>query len=75
MKPTLQAAREFCEEDCWLCPCGDFIEDGMHCDCGREPPWGCPCNSCQDGPEHSDDCDCEECLESAAWMPDFEEIY
>ena len=28
----------------WLCDCGAFIEDGLHCPrCGAEPPWGCPC--------------------------------
>jgi len=36
------------EEDCWACPCGNYIEDGLHCrECGREPPWGCPCEMCQ----------------------------
>lgn len=33
----------------WLCDCGNWIEDGLHCEmCGREPPWGCPCSWCQD---------------------------
>lgn len=34
----------------WLCNCGNYIEDGLHCeDCGASPPWGCPCSGCQDG--------------------------
>jgi hypothetical protein len=34
--------------DHWMCSCGNFVEDGMHCDiCGCEPPWGCPCEGCQ----------------------------
>jgi hypothetical protein len=29
----------------WLCHCGHYQEDGLHCDCcGAEPPWGCPCD-------------------------------
>ena len=33
----------------WLCICGHYQEDGLHCDsCGREPPWGCDCSACQD---------------------------
>lgn len=59
------------DDDCWMCPCGDFIEDGMHCECGREPPWGCPCSECQGG-EHPPECDCEECLQSYCPM---EEVY
>ena len=28
----------------WLCNCGDYIEDGLHCPiCGHEPPWDCDC--------------------------------
>jgi hypothetical protein len=35
-------------DECWECPCGNYIEDGMHCpDCGKQPPWGCPCEQCQ----------------------------
>ena len=31
----------------WLCWCGNFQEDGLHCDlCGNEPPWGCDCSYC-----------------------------
>jgi hypothetical protein len=34
--------------ECWLCDCGQYIEDGCHCPhCGAEPPWGCPCDWCQ----------------------------
>jgi len=29
----------------WLCDCGHFQDDDLHCDnCGREPPWGCDCD-------------------------------
>jgi len=32
----------------WLCHCGNYVEDGLHCDlCGAEPPWGYPCEGCQ----------------------------
>lgn len=32
----------------WLCECGNFIENGLHCPrCLCEPPWGCPCEGCQ----------------------------
>jgi hypothetical protein len=43
--------------DDWLCSCGNYIEDGLHCPrCRREPPWGCPCAFCQDpGAEEEDD--------------------
>lgn len=42
----------------WLCDCGAYIEDGMHCrNCGREPPWGCPCERCQDGGDPDTDWD------------------
>lgn len=45
------------DSECWLCRCGNYIEDGCHCThCGEEPPWGCPCGFCQDGGE-DDDCD------------------
>lgn len=52
------------ESDAWLCDCGHYQDDGLHCDvCGREPPWGCPCEACQ-----SPDDDDEE-----FWEPDYEE--
>lgn len=36
------------EQNSWLCECGNWIEDGFHCDlCKAEPPWGCPCGWCQ----------------------------
>lgn len=39
----------------WLCRCGHYIEDGIHCPkCGSEPPWGCPCDLC-DSPDMTDD--------------------
>ena len=32
----------------WSCGCGNWIEDGLHCElCCAEPPWGCPCYWCQ----------------------------
>lgn len=47
--------------DSWLCICGRFIEDGCHCpDCGREPPWGCPCSQCQMGLDDEDAFEAEE---------------
>lgn len=41
----------------WICACGDYTEDGSHClTCGRQPPWGCPCDGCQSpDPEDHDD--------------------
>lgn len=31
----------------WLCGCGNFQDDGFHCDeCLAEPPWGCDCSFC-----------------------------
>lgn len=42
----------------WLCNCGNFIENGLHCpSCGAEPPWGCPCEGCEDDlfDEYDDD--------------------
>lgn len=57
----------FAEDDpgddtlCWLCPCGEWIEDGRHCpDCLRQPPWGCPCMACEgenDGDTDEEDAD------------------
>lgn len=33
----------------WLCQCGHWQNDGLHCDlCGCEPPWGCDCSFCND---------------------------
>lgn len=32
----------------WICNCGAYIENAFHCpSCGAEPPWGCPCESCE----------------------------
>lgn len=40
----------------WLCDCGNFIENGLHCPaCGREPPWGCDCTACDDRASEDDD--------------------
>lgn len=47
---------EYIESDCWLCACGNYIEDGLHCGlCGAEPPWGCPCSVCQEGEVEEDE--------------------
>lgn len=33
----------------WMCGCGNYQEDGLHCSaCGNEPPWGCDCSFCND---------------------------
>jgi len=47
--------RRFCSPMCedlqyaWLCVCGHYQEDGLHCDrCGHEPPWGCDCSWCNE---------------------------
>ena len=46
--------------NCWLCCCGNYIEDGLHCTmCGAEPPFGCPCSGCQDGDGEGDYDGCE----------------
>lgn len=53
------------EKDCdeWLCACGHYQEDAFHCDCcGAEPPWGCPCETCQ-SPDEDDE---------EFWAPDYE---
>lgn len=59
-KPLQKALQRIADEenaDCWLCDCGNYIEDGLHCQlCGLEPPWGCPCDGCQTkGDEDLDD--------------------
>ncbi len=41
--------------EAWLCTVGHWHEDGLHCPTtGQEPPYGCPCSTCQDG-EGGDD--------------------
>ncbi len=46
------AGDEYDPDACWLCVCGHYQTDGMHCACcGNEPPWGCDCG------EHNDDDD------------------
>lgn len=36
------------DANCWLCHCGNYVIDGLHCEmCQAEPPWGCPCDWCQ----------------------------
>jgi len=33
----------------WLCYCGHWQDDGLHCTCcGNEPPQGCDCGFCND---------------------------
>ncbi|KPL06997.1 hypothetical protein AMJ85_09895 [candidate division BRC1 bacterium SM23_51] len=55
-KPWWHAYEEYCSRGCadneleaeegWLCGCGNWIDDGLHCpNCGCEPPWGCPCDA------------------------------
>jgi hypothetical protein len=40
------------DSDSWLCQCGNWQENGLHCSvCGLEPPWGCWCD------EHDEDAD------------------
>jgi len=35
------------EDQNWVCSCGRNMTEGVHCsDCGKEPPWGCPCDKC-----------------------------
>lgn len=48
---------EYDDAECWLCSCGNYIEDGCHCECGEEPPWGCPCSFCQGGDDSDEDDD------------------
>ena len=39
----------------WLCRCGHWQDDGLHCSCcGNEPPWGCDCGFCNER-GHEDD--------------------
>lgn len=42
-----------CSDDCeglsygWLCQCGHWQADGLHCSkCGTRPPFGCDCGGC-----------------------------
>ena len=36
----------------WLCWCGHYQEDGLHCEyCGGDPPWGCDCGFCNEALE------------------------
>ena len=59
--------REEADRNCWLCQCGNWIEDGLHCmECLAEPPWGCPCCFCD---ERYDD-DFEEPDEFDAYFDD-----
>lgn len=50
-----EPTEDFDDSECWLCGCGAFITDGLHCStCGGEPPWGCPCSFCQSGDDEID---------------------
>lgn len=52
MRNRLLGVVFFGVDPCWLCDCGHYITDGMHCPlCRREPPWGCPGECCQGGGE------------------------
>lgn len=32
----------------WICDCGHWQDNDMHCSvCGAQPPWGCDCSQCQ----------------------------
>jgi CDGSH-type Zn-finger protein len=43
------------KDDGWLCRCGHWEDSGLHCSiCSIEPPQGCPCSGCQDGPHIED---------------------
>ena len=43
------------DSECWLCNCGNYIEDGFHCPiCRAEPPWGCPCSDCSESIDEDD---------------------
>lgn len=54
--PVCKALKCSCPpDDGWLCHCGHWQEDLMHCDhCKAEPPPGCPCSFCQDGPDEEE---------------------
>jgi hypothetical protein len=44
-----EQAADMEETAAWLCNCGHYQEDGLHCsNCGAEPPWGCDCSFCDD---------------------------
>lgn len=50
MSTELDPEDDYDESECWLCPCGNYITNGLHCpNDGIEPPWGCPCSTCQNG--------------------------
>lgn len=35
-------------DDGWLCSCGNWQDDPLHCnECGNSPSWGCGCSFCQ----------------------------
>ena len=60
---------EYEESRAWLCVCGHYQEDDLHCSyCGAEPPWGCDCSFC-DERAHEDRLTEMEWL--AAWGEDY----
>ena len=60
------------DENAWLCDCGNYITDGCHCPlCGREPPWGCPCDDCQNPDENFND---DTVLDGIYYIPPFEDL-
>lgn len=54
----LREQQEYEDSLCWLCNCGNWIEDGLHCQCcNAQPPWGCPCSWCDGEDRDYDDLD------------------
>lgn len=44
------------KEDGWLCQCGNYQENGLHCSsCGNQPPWGCDCSQCDEDESEEED--------------------
>lgn len=40
----------------WLCNCGHWEDEPLHCSCcGAEPPWGCDCSFCDEARHAGDD--------------------
>jgi hypothetical protein len=49
---------DYDDTECWLCVCGNYITNGLHCPvCGLEPPWGCPCSECQNPDDYDPEMD------------------
>lgn len=40
----------------WICNCGHWVVEDLHCTvCGNPPPWGCDCSFCNDFKTDIDD--------------------